>query len=460
MPVPPWPPGLFPWGVPVEKGSFSQQEGVQTLDPTTPFLCTCPGWGVKVWTGEPNLPSVPFRSYFRCLPSGGSQWLRIGPAGSTGQFPQTTKTMTSEELRNDIMDVLATVSSPSGGGSVVAKGQVQDLIVDEDGTARFTFLMAKDDPGSLVKDLRAKVEGVAGVTSAKVSVHLPQSAPPPPPGPGPDQGLKPGSVPAPTPKPGLLPDVGRIIAVSSGKGGVGKSMVATNLATALAMEGKRVGLLDADIYGPNIPLMFGESSPPGVTGEPGAERIAPVEAHGVRLMSLGFMLDKEQPAIMRGPLISGILKQFLEQVAWGALDYMVVDMPPGTGDAQISLVQTIDIDGAVMVTTPQNVSTGDVRRGVRMFEKVNTRVLGIVENMSGYECPHCGEVVEIFGRGGGEELARELDLPFLGRVPLDAAVREAGDAGVPTVKQGPESPAGRALTDVARQVVRILDGES
>jgi ATP-binding protein involved in chromosome partitioning len=368
--------------------------------------------------------------------------------------------MTSEELRNHIMDVLATVSSPSGGGSVVAKGQVQDLIVDEDGTVRFTFLMAQDDPGSLVKDLRAKVESVPGVISAKVSVHLPQSAPPSPPGSGPDRGLKPGSVPAPTPKPGLLPDVGRIIAVSSGKGGVGKSMVATNLATALSMEGKRVGLLDADIYGPNIPLMFGESSPPGVTGEPGAERIAPVEAHGVRLMSLGFMLDKEQPAIMRGPLISGILKQFLEQVAWGALDYMVVDMPPGTGDAQISLVQTIDIDGAVMVTTPQNVSTGDVRRGVRMFEKVNTRVLGIVENMSGYECPHCGEVVEIFGRGGGEELARELDLPFLGRVPLDAAVREAGDAGVPTVKQGSESPAGRALVDVARQVVRILDGES
>jgi ATP-binding protein involved in chromosome partitioning len=376
------------------------------------------------------------------------------------QFPQTTKTMTSEELRNKIIEALATVASPSGGGSVMAKGQVQDLIVDQDGTARFTFLMAQDDPGSLVKDLRAKVEGVPGVTSAKVSVHLPQSAPPPPPpGPGPDRGLKPGSVPAPTPKSGLLPDVGRIIAVSSGKGGVGKSMVATNLATALAMEGKRVGLLDADIYGPNIPLMFGESSPPGVTGEPGAERIAPVEAHGVRLMSLGFMLDKEQPAIMRGPLISGILKQFLEQVAWGALDYMVVDMPPGTGDAQISLVQTIDIDGAVMVTTPQNVSTGDVRRGVRMFEKVNTRVLGIVENMSGYECPHCGEVVEIFGRGGGEELARELDLPFLGRVPLDAAVREAGDAGVPTVKQGPESPAGRALVDVARRVVRILDGE-
>ena len=367
--------------------------------------------------------------------------------------------MTSQKLKNDILQALSTVASPSGEGSVVARGQIQNLVIEEDGAARFSFFMAQDDPGSLVKELRSVAENVPGVTSVKVSVQLPQSAPPPSPAAGGERGLQPGSVPAPTPKPGLLPGVGRIIAVSSGKGGVGKSMVATNLATALAMSGKKVGLLDADIYGPNIPLMFGESSPPGVTGEEGSERIAPVEAHGVRLMSLGFMLDKDQPAIMRGPLISGILRQFLEQVAWGPLDYMVVDMPPGTGDAQISLVQTIDIDGAVMVTTPQNVSTGDVRRGVRMFEKVNTRVLGIVENMSGYECPHCGEVVAIFGNGGGEDLAKELDLPFLGRVPLDPNVSRAGDAGVPTVKQAPDSPAARALREVADGLVKILDQE-
>ena len=236
-------------------------------------------------------------------------------------------------------------------------------------------------------------------------------------------------------------------------------MVAVNLATALAREGKRVGLLDADVYGPNIPLMFGETRRPSVTGEVGSERIAPLEAHGVHLMSLGFMLDKEQPAIMRGPLISGILRQFLEQVAWGTLDYMVVDMPPGTGDAQISLVQTIDLDGAVMVTTPQDVATADVRRGVRMFEKVNTRVLGIVENMSGYECPHCGETVHIFGKGGGEALAGELGLPFLGRVPLDPQVREAGDSGVPTVTRAPDSPAGRALTDMARALQEVIEDE-
>jgi ATP-binding protein involved in chromosome partitioning len=363
--------------------------------------------------------------------------------------------MTSDNLKNEILTALSAVPSPSGQGDVVSRGQIQNLNLEEDGTVRFNFHMAQDDPGSLVKTLRSVTEGVEGVTSVKVNVQLPQSAPPPQGGQG---GPQPGSVPAPTPQPNLLPDVGRIVAVSSGKGGVGKSMVASNLATALALEGKRVGLLDADIYGPNIPRMFGESDPPGVTGEEGAERIAPVEAHGVRLMSLGFMLDKEQPAIMRGPLISGILRQFLEQVAWGPLDYMVVDMPPGTGDAQISLVQTIDIDGAVMVTTPQNVSTGDVRRGVRMFEKVNTRVLGIVENMSGHECPHCGEMAAIFGKGGGESLAKELEIPFLGAIPLDGNVRKAGDDGVPTVAGEGDSPAGRELRELARSVMKILDG--
>lgn len=356
-----------------------------------------------------------------------------------------------------VLVALRGVASPSGSGDVVSRGQIQNVDVEEDGTVRFSFFMAQDDPGSLVKDLRTVAEQVEGVTSVKVNVQLPQS---PPPSPETSGGLKPHSVPAPTPKSGLLPEVDRIIAVSSGKGGVGKSMVAANLATALAKQGLRVGLLDADIYGPNIPLMFGEGRRPGVTGEPGSEQLAPLQAHGVRLMSLGFMLDKEQPAIMRGPLISGILRQFLEQVDWGSLDYMVVDMPPGTGDAQISLVQTIDIDGAVMVTTPQSISTGDVRRGVRMFEKVNTRVLGIVENMSGFRCPHCGEEVDVFGKGGGEALARELEVPFLGRVPLDPQVREAGDAGIPTVAGAPDSPAAKALQEVARGLRSILEGES
>jgi ATP-binding protein involved in chromosome partitioning len=173
-------------------------------------------------------------------------------------------------------------------------------------------------------------------------------------------------------------------------------------------------------------------------------------------MSLGFLLDKEQPAIMRGPLISGILKQFLEQVEWGPLDMMVVDMPPGTGDAQLSLVQTIELDGAVMVTTPQDVATGDVRRGIKMFERVNTRVLGIVENMSGMACPHCEEVIDVFGSGGGSVLAEDMDVPFLGKIPLDTQIREAGDIGVPTVVSSPNSKAGEALLSLMSTVEERL----
>ncbi len=362
--------------------------------------------------------------------------------------------MTKDRLKHSVLAALSKVPAPSGSGDVVSRGQVRELEVDDQGAVRFSFFMAPEDPGSVVKELRTAAGGVDGVTSVKVNVQLPQSAPPQAQGRG---GLQAGSVPAPTPQPGLLPEVKKIIAVSSGKGGVGKSMVAANLAVALAQDGARVGLLDADVYGPNIPLMFGESRTPSATGAEGAERIQPLEAHGVRLMSIGFMLDKDQPAIMRGPLISGILRQFLEQVAWGSLDYMVVDMPPGTGDAQISLVQTIDLDGAVMVTTPQNISTSDVRRGVRMFEKVNTRVLGIVENMSGFVCPHCGEMTEVFGKGGGEGLARDMDLPFLGSIPLDPKVREAGDRGVPPLVGAPDSPAGVALREVAQAVRRLLE---
>jgi len=341
--------------------------------------------------------------------------------------------MDSDQISRAALAALEAVTHD--GSNLVASERVQDLVVDEEGVARFSFTLRPEDPGTLVRAARKAVEGVEGVSSVKVNVQLPQSAPAPAPG----GGLKPGSVPAPSPRPGLLPEVKHVVAVSSGKGGVGKSMVASNLAVALAAQGLRVGLLDADIYGPNIPLMFGETRRPDVTGEKGRERIAPLERHGVRLMSLGFLLEKEQPAIMRGPLIAGILKQFIEQVAWGELDVLLVDMPPGTGDAQLSLVQTIDLDGAVMVTLPQAVSTGDVRRGIKMFERVNTPILGVVENMRG----------EIFGEGGGEALAEEMGVPFMGAVPLDRAVREAGDAGHPTVESAPESPAGVALAEVA-----------
>ncbi len=368
--------------------------------------------------------------------------------------------MDMELLKRAVLDALSGVIHPHSGEDVVSSGLVDEVQVDGSGAVRFGFRLRAEDPGSLVKEARTAVEGVDGVTGVKVNVQLPQAggaSPAPAPGGTPGSaGLRPGSVPAPTPNPRLLAEVDHVVAVSSGKGGVGKSMVATNLAVALAREGLRVGLLDADIYGPNIPRMFGETRRPQVTGDKGKEMIEPLEAHGVRLMSLGFLLEEEQPAIMRGPLIAGILKQFLEQVNWGPLDVMVVDMPPGTGDAQLSLVQTIDVDGAVMVSTPQAVSVGDVRRGVKMFERVNTPVLGIVENMSGLLCPGCGEEIDVFGKGGAERLAQEMGLPFLGAVPLDPAVRRAGDAGTPTVASAPDSAPARALQEVAREVFRAL----
>lgn len=378
---------------------------------------------------------------------------------------------------------LAGVINPVTGKDVVAGGQVSDVAVDCSGKATFAFALRKGDPGALVRQARAAAGAVEGISAVKVNVQLPQSgaaagsaadpaqparpsAARPPSGPGrgpttasppPRRGLQPGSVPAPTPRPGILADVRRVVAVSSGKGGVGKSMVATNLAAFAASKGLATGLLDADIYGPNIPTMFGEERRPSVTGAKGAEMILPLESHGVRLMSLGFLLEREQPAIMRGPLIAGILKQFMEQVSWGRLDLMIVDMPPGTGDAQLSLVQTVDLDGALMVTTPQKVATGDVRRGIRMFERVNTRILGIVENMCGFRVPGSAEVIDLFGRGGGEDLARELSVPFVGRIPLDIEVRRAGDEGRPTVLAAPGSPAGTSLAEIGERFLAHLE---
>ena len=373
-----------------------------------------------------------------------------------------------------VTKALTGIVNPVTGEDVVDGGQVSAVKVDAQGGARFVFSLQKGDPGTLVRRARAAAAAVEGVTSVKVDVQLPQTPTDaqgdpdrqPPDRQPPDRqsdagrpsgGLQPGSVPAPTPKPGVLAGVKRIIAISSGKGGVGKSMVATNLAAHAAARGLATGLLDADIYGPNIPVMFGEQRRPPVSGAKGSEMIVPLECHGVRLMSLGFLLDRAQPAIMRGPLIAGILRQFMEQVAWGDLDLMVVDMPPGTGDAQLSLVQTVDLDGAVMVTTPQKVATGDVRRGIKMFERVNTRVLGVVENMCGFQIPGSDEVVDLFGRGGGEELARELSLPFLGSVPLDIAVRKAGDEGRPTVLSAPDSPAAVSLAKIGASLLRVLE---
>jgi ATP-binding protein involved in chromosome partitioning len=365
-------------------------------------------------------------------------------------------TIDREELLRRVRAALAQVRHPASGDDLVATGHVQELTLSDDGVVRFHFALQPDDPGTLVREARAAVEAVEGVARVRIDVKLPQEVQ------APRQHqhtrtMKPGSVPAPTPDENLVRGIDHVIAVSSGKGGVGKSTVAANLAAALVEAGRRVGLLDADVYGPNVPILFGERRKPRVTGAKGEERIVPLEAHGVKLMSLGFLLDDEQPAIMRGPLIAGILRQFLEQVEWGELDYLIVDMPPGTGDAQLSLVQTINLDGALMVTTPQDLSTADVRRGIRMFERVNTRVLGVVENMSGFICPCCGERIDIFGTGGGQTLSEDMHLPVLAQIPLEPQVREAGDAGRPTALSNPDSPAGQEFLALADRVIALVE---
>jgi ATP-binding protein involved in chromosome partitioning len=295
----------------------------------------------------------------------------------------------------------------------------------------------------LVREARQAVKEVDGVTAVRIDVVEPTGAAP---APGPARPAGAGHPPAPAPAdPGRL---GKILAVSSGKGGVGKSTIAANLAVALAGQGVKVGLMDADVYGPNIPRMFGVTERPAVTGN----KIQPLEAHGVRLISLGLLIERDQPAIWRGPIITKVIQQFLHDVDWGTLDFLVVDMPPGTGDAQLSLAQAIQLTGAVIVTTPQEVAIGDALRSAKMFERVGVPVLGVVENMSHFACPHCGQRTDIFLSGGGERLAREVGVPLLGQVPLQAGMADLGDTGAPVIVAQPDSAAAIALRAVAEAV--------
>src|SRR6187399_3185487 len=247
----------------------------------------------------------------------------------------------------------------------------------------------------------------------------------------------------------LVPGVRNIVAVASGKGGVGKSTISTNLAVALALDGATVGLLDADITGPNIPLMMGVEGSPAASPE---GRILPLERYGVKVISIQLFVPQGQPIVWRGPLVGGAIQQFLRDVDWGDLDYLVIDLPPGTSDAQLTLAQSVPISGAVMVTTPQQVALLDVDKAVSMFRRLSVPIIGLVENMSAFVCPHCGEVTEIFGRGGGERFAAQHSLEYLGGVPLDITVRQGGDVGVPAVAQREPGPAAQALTAIAQTV--------
>lgn len=243
----------------------------------------------------------------------------------------------------------------------------------------------------------------------------------------------------------LLPGVKHIIAVASGKGGVGKSTVSANLSVALAQTGARVGLMDADIYGPNIPMMMGVPTPPEKEGD----KIKPAEAHGVKIISMGFFVPEETAIVWRGPMVHTAIQQFFRDVLWGELDYLLVDLPPGTGDAQLSLSQIVPLTGVVTVTTPQEVALYDVRKGLMMFKKVNVPLLGVIENMSFFVCGHCGERTEIFSFAGGERAAQKFEIPFLGRIPLDPAIREGGDAGMPIVASDQNSPLTLAFRNAA-----------
>jgi ATP-binding protein involved in chromosome partitioning len=249
-----------------------------------------------------------------------------------------------------------------------------------------------------------------------------------------------------------LPGIKNTIAVGSGKGGVGKTTVAVNLAAGLSAMGAAVGLLDADVYGPNVPLMIGASGPPRAIGD----RIQPLEQFGLKLMSMGFLSPGDKPLIWRGPMLHSVIQQFLKNVEWGPLDYLVIDLPPGTGDVVLSLIQTVPVTGAVIVTTPSDVSLEDARKAVQMFHQVKVEILGIVENMSFLLCPHCRERVDVFGHGGGRRTAERYGVPFLGELPLNPDVRIGGDTGMPVVLRGPQDPLGRSFVDLDRRVAARL----
>jgi len=250
-----------------------------------------------------------------------------------------------------------------------------------------------------------------------------------------------------------IPQVKNTIAVSSGKGGVGKTTVSVNLAVALARSGATVGLLDADVYGPNVPMMMGVKQPKESAQD---NKIIPAERYGVKIMSIGFFVPEDQPIVWRGPMIHGAIQQFLRDVEWGELDYLIVDLPPGTGDAQLSIAQLVPMTGAVIVTTPQDVALLDSRKGLEMFRKVNVPLLGIVENMSHFVCPHCNKTTEIFSRGGGEKAAAKLNVQFLGDIPIDPAIRQGGDSGKPIVVADPDSPQARAFAAIAGKVAQQI----
>jgi ATP-binding protein involved in chromosome partitioning len=355
-------------------------------------------------------------------------------------------TATAELTEEKVLDVLKTVKFPGLSRDIVSFGFVKDLTVGG-GNVAFRLEITTESPRAaeeIRRDATEKLRGLPGVQAVTVRLDVK------PPGAAPVRGA-----PAPAGSSAVLTDVRFKIAVASGKGGVGKSTVAANLALALERTGRTVGLMDSDIYGPSQQMMMGIDEKPYVNE---TNQIVPIERYGVKVMSLGFLMDVDQPVIWRGPMVMKAVEQFLQDVAWGALDFLVIDLPPGTGDAQLTLTQKIQLSGAVIVTTPQDVSLIDARKGLAMFQKVNVPVLGIVENMSYFVCRKCGHREEIFKHGGGERTARQLHVPFLGEIPLDPEVAIGGDAGKPIVAGDPKSPVTAAYLSIADAVARAVGG--
>lgn len=330
-----------------------------------------------------------------------------------------------------VLQALSKVQEPELHNDLVTLKMVRDISI-QDGTVNFTVVLTTPAcplRGQIESESRAAVGALPEVRQVNIKwdANVPS-----------DRRVR-GRLNMP---------IKSTIAVASGKGGVGKTTVSVNLAIALQQMGARVGLMDADIYGPNIPVMMGVNRTPYAEND----KIVPLDAYGVELMSMGFLVSPEQAMIWRGPMLDSAIRQFLTDVSWGELDYLVIDLPPGTGDAQLTLAQALPLTGAVIVATPQDVALADVIRGVTMFRKLEVPVLGVVENMSYFLCPHCGERTDIFAHGGAQEMAARLEAPFLGEIPLDTRIRVGGDTGLPVTVTEPDSPLGQAFKRVAQQV--------
>jgi ATP-binding protein involved in chromosome partitioning len=373
----------------------------------------------------------------------------LAVSGLQGKGSTTMVDVSPDTIRT----ALRTIKDPFSARDIVTAGLVEDVQVR--GSLVQATLVTDRTHAASMEPLRREVEAALkrqpGVTNATVILTAHKAPPPAQAGAGAGGGHDGG---APGGKAKLLPEVKAIVAVASGKGGVGKSTVAVNLAVSLARQGHKVGLLDADIYGPSLPRMIGLNRKPVVRND----KMIPIEAWGVSCMSIGFLVDEETPMIWRGPMVMGALEQMMGQVEWGALDIMVVDMPPGTGDAQLTMAQRVALTGAVIVSTPQDIALIDARRGVRMFEKTKVPVLGLVENMSFYCCPNCGHRADIFGHGGARMEAARLGTEFLGEIPLLLEIRSASDSGTPIAAQAPDSEAAKAYAVLAERVWEKVAG--